>query len=109
MIDRNLIKRVADGVGDNTKLRVEIMNAIGWNERPGNLPLWLTSLDAAYTLIPPGWHVGCLTECGEDNETRATLTENEERDGNLFDVSAVSHQLPRALAAAALKARVKRA
>ena len=69
-----LSERVEQATGDDYSLRMEIAAALGWTKKPvGSViawyapeepgimkagpPKWLTSLDAAMTLVPEGWGV----------------------------------------------------
>lgn len=74
-----LSERVEQATGDDYSLRVEIAEALGWTknpvggviawyapEEPGIMkagpPKWLTSLDAAMTLVPEGFVLHNLQE-----------------------------------------------
>lgn len=65
-------------------------------------PGYTHSLDAARKLIPPGWHIGMLTECDEDSEPYCCLTENEDP---CRDATGKGATLTLSLLAAALRAR----
>lgn len=101
-----LAERVEALTGPDREMDYEIADAVLGRIRPpfrrGHCEKYTASFDAAMTLKPDGWHVGCVTECNEENQPHACLTENTEpcRDavGNGIDMIT-------SLCAAAIRAR----
>lgn len=102
----SLIERIEAAMGPCRELDAEIACRVKpWREMCSllvKMPPYTSSIDAALTLVPDGWHVGLLTECGEDNSPKCCLTYSAEpcRDAEGAGVDLIHSAL-----AAALRAR----
>lgn len=114
-----IIEKIENTSKDDLDLRCEIATKLGWTcELVGRSfgwhpphvsdhvlalpPRWLTSLDAAMSLVPSGWYVEKLTECDDHGQCSVKLKHafdhHHESNGCGFDVA-------HALCAAALRAQ----
>ena len=115
----SLVQKLETTTVDDLELRCEIATQLGWKcELVGRSfgwhppndsqyvlalpPRWLTSLDAAITLVPKGWYIADLTQSDRYGRCHVTLRHSlqqfRQTDGSGYDIA-------QALCAAALRAQ----
>jgi hypothetical protein len=101
-----LASRIEAATGPDHDLDRDIAAALGakWVERGPFAKGFTASIDAAISLTPEGWYLGDLTQCNEDDEPQACLTQIEPPHR---DAGATGATLALALTAAALRALAK--